>query len=51
MLITLSRPGKLALLLLASPIAIFAAYIAWLIVPVIVSEVVPAVVQSVASSN
>jgi hypothetical protein len=31
----------------ATPIAVFATYIAWLIVPIIVADVVPAVVRTV----
>jgi hypothetical protein len=40
-----TRPGYLALFLLTAPVALFAAYVAWLIVPAIAGEVVSAVVS------
>lgn len=46
-----TRPNYLLLTLLASPFLAFAAYIAWLVVPVEVSAVVPAVVQTVTTSS
>jgi hypothetical protein len=36
---------------LAVPFVAFAIYVAWTVVPLIVSEVVPSVVQSVTTSN
>jgi cobalamin synthase len=46
-----SRPNYILWPLIAAPFAAFAAYIAWIIVPIIVSEVVPAVVQAVTTSK
>jgi hypothetical protein len=48
----LSKLSRYALFtLIASPFVAFAAYMAWIIVPIVVSEVVLAVVQSVTTSN
>jgi hypothetical protein len=46
-----SRSRYVALSLLAAPFVAFAVYIAWIVVPIVVSEVVPAVVQSVTASK
>jgi hypothetical protein len=45
------RPNYIVCSLLAAPIVAFAVYIAWIIVPIVVSEVIPAVVQAVTTSN
>jgi hypothetical protein len=45
-----TRPGYLAAVLLTAPVALFAAYVAWLVVPAVVGEVVPAVVRAVLHS-
>ncbi len=45
----LDHRSKTLLLLLAVPVVVMAVCISWLIVPIIVREVVPAVVKSVAS--
>jgi hypothetical protein len=47
----LSRPNYLLWSLIAAPFVVFAAYVAWLVVPVVVSAVVPAVVQAVTTSS
>jgi hypothetical protein len=46
-----SRPRYIALSLIAAPFVAFAVYVAWIVVPIVVSEVVPAVVQSVTTSK
>jgi hypothetical protein len=40
------RPRHLVIALAAAPFLAFGAYIAWLVVPIIVSEVVPEVVRA-----
>jgi hypothetical protein len=47
MLIALLRPATLALALFCAPVVVLAAYIFWLVVPAVVSEVVPTVVSEV----
>jgi hypothetical protein len=37
--------------MLAAPFVAFAVYVAWIVVPIVVSEVVPAIVQAVTTSN
>ena len=46
-----TRPNYAVLLVLAAPFVAFAIYVACIVVPIVVSEVVPAVVQSVTISN
>ena len=43
-----SRTASIALA--ATPVAIFAAYIAWIVVPIVVAEVVPAVVRALTAN-
>lgn len=40
----------LAVAFIAAPIAVFAAYVTWIVVPVVVRAVVPVVVQAVVQS-
>ncbi|HET6168548.1 MAG TPA: hypothetical protein VFE01_00150 [Terracidiphilus sp.] len=47
MLVSLNHGRSWAIAALALPIAVFAGYIASIIVPMVVREVVPAVVESV----
>lgn len=46
-----THSNYLLLALLATPFIGFAMYIAWLVVPVVVSAVVPQVVQAVTTSS
>ena len=46
-----NRPKYLVGSLIAAPVVAFAVYIAWIILPIIVTEVVPTVVQAVTTSN
>jgi hypothetical protein len=46
-----TRPNSLLLALLATPFVAFAAYIAWLVIPAVITAVVPAVVKTVTTSN
>jgi hypothetical protein len=41
------QPRHLIMALIAAPFLAFGAYVGWLVVPVIIREVVPAVVQAV----
>jgi hypothetical protein len=45
-----SRPRYVTMLLLPTPFVAFAAYVAWIVVPLVVTAVVPAVVQSVTAN-
>jgi hypothetical protein len=45
------RPNYLVWSLIAAPVVVFAVYVAWIVVPIVVTEVVPAVVQAVTTSN
>ena len=45
-----ARFAYLLTILLAAPLLAFAAYIAWLVVPVVVREVVPEVVRAVTNT-
>jgi len=47
----LASPHHIFWILIATPFVAFAAYIAWLVIPIVVTEVVPAVVQAVTTSN
>jgi len=46
-----ARPNYLALSLIAAPFVIFAAHVAWLVVPIVLQQVVPEVVRTVIASN
>jgi len=48
---TLTRPNYLLWSFAAAPFVLFAAYVAWLVVPAVVSVVVPAVVEAVTTSS
>jgi hypothetical protein len=48
---SLTRPNYVLWSFIAAPFVAFAAYVAWLIVPIVISEVVPAVVQAVTTSS
>jgi hypothetical protein len=50
MQVSLSRGRGWAIAAFALPIGVFAAYVATLIVPIVVREVVPAVVQAVVAN-
>lgn len=41
------RPRYLVMALMAAPFLAFGAYVAWLVVPVVIREVVPEVVRAV----
>lgn len=43
-------PKAAAVALAATPIAVLAAYIAWIVVPIIVAELVPAIVRAVTAN-
>ena len=45
------RPNYLLYSLLAAPFAALAVYVAWLVVPIVVSAVVPEAVQAVTTSS
>jgi hypothetical protein len=45
------RPSYLILSLIAAPFVALAAYVAWLVVPIVLEEVVPEVVRAVTTSN
>jgi hypothetical protein len=47
----LTRPNYILWSFIAAPFVAFATYVAWLVVPAVVSEVVPAVVQAVTTSS
>lgn len=46
-----TRPNFLLVALFAAPVAALAVYVAWLVVPVVVSVVVPEAVQAVTTSS
>jgi hypothetical protein len=46
-----TRPNYLLYSLLAAPLAALSVYVAWLVVPVVVSAVVPTVVQAVTTAS
>jgi hypothetical protein len=46
-----AHPKYFLLALIATPFIAFAAYIAWLVVPVVIAAVVPEVVQAVTTSS
>jgi hypothetical protein len=48
---SLARPSVLVISMIAAPVVALAAYVAWIIVPVIVREVVPVVVRAVTTGS
>ena len=45
-----SSSNKFAISMIAAPFVLFAVYVAWIVVPLVVTEVVPAVVRAVTAN-
>jgi hypothetical protein len=46
----MNQPRTATVALAATPIAVFAAYIAWIVIPIVVAEVVPAVMRAITAN-
>lgn len=45
-----SSSNKFAISMIAAPFVLFAIYVAWIVVPLVVTEIVPAVVRAVSAN-